>query len=140
MSDRFFLDTNVIVYLFDPASPQKADRAALLLRHAKRTGKGAISYQVIQEFFNVARKHSQGPMGANEALRFLAEVLEPLCAVHSSPALFRRAIQLVERFQLHWYDALVVAGALEAQCKILYSEDFQSGQKFDGLEVLNPFL
>lgn len=140
MSDRFFLDTNVLFYLFDPSSPKKSAQAANLLRLARQTGMGAISYQVVQEFFNVAHKRSQGPMGLKEAEEFLGAVLLPLCAVHSSAVLFHTAIRLVDRFHVQWYDALIVAGALEAECGILYSEDFQNGQTFDGVEVRNPFL
>lgn len=140
MNDKFFLDTNVVFYLFDESSPQKSERAALLLRDGLVTGKGVISYQVVQEFFNVAHKRSQGPMRLDEAEHFLSTVLRPLCVVHSSPALFHKALQLVDRFRLQWYDGLILAGALEARCGILYSEDFQNGQKFDGLEIRNPFL
>jgi predicted nucleic acid-binding protein len=140
MSDRFFLDTNIIVYSFDQSSAQKADVADRLLRQGLLTQKGVISYQVVQEFFNVARRRSQGPMRIEEAEHFLSTVLGPLCIIHSSPALFHKALQLIDRFHLQWYDALIVAGALEAKCGILYSEDFQHGQKFDGLEIRNPFL
>jgi predicted nucleic acid-binding protein len=140
MNDRFFLDTNVIFYLFDQSSPGKAEQAGLLIRRAMETQKGVVSYQVVQEFFKVARKRSQGPMGLEDAEHFLSTVLLPLCIVHSSPALFYKALQLVDRFQLQWYDSLIVAGAFEAKCGILYSEDFQNGQRFDDLEVRNPFL
>jgi predicted nucleic acid-binding protein len=140
MNDRFFLDTNVVFYSFEQSSPHKSDQAALLLRHGLVTRKGAISYQVVQEFFSVAYKRSRGPMRLEEAEQFLSTVLRPLCVVHSSPALFHKALQLVDRFRLQWYDGLIVAGALEAKCGILYSEDFQNGQKFDDLQVRNPFL
>jgi predicted nucleic acid-binding protein len=140
MNDNFFLDTNIIVYMLAPESPLKAEVADRLVRQALLTRKGAISYQVVQEFFNVARRRSQGPMPIEEAEHFLSTVLGPLCIIHSSPALFHRALQLVDRFQLQWYDGLIVAGALEAKCGILYSEDFQNGQKFDDLEIRNPFL
>jgi predicted nucleic acid-binding protein len=99
-----------------------------------------VSYQVVQEFFNVARRRSPGPMRLAEAEHFLSAVLIPLCTIHSSPALFHKALQLVERFQTQWYAALIVASALQARCGILYSEDFQNGQKFDDLEIRNPFM
>jgi predicted nucleic acid-binding protein len=140
MKDNFFLDTNIIFYSFDQSSARKAEVADRLLREGLLTRKGAISYQVVQEFFNVARRRSPGPMSLAEAEHFLSTVLSRLCIVHSSPALFHKALQLVERFQLHWYDSLIVAGALEAKCGILYSEDFQDRQKFDDLEIRNPFL
>ena len=140
MSDRYFLDTNVIVYLFDQEQGRKAEQAALLIREGLLTGKGAISYQVVQEFFNVAHKRSAAAMRLEEAEQFLGTVLRPLCIVHSSPALFHKALQIVDRFRLQWYDSLIVAAASEARCGILYSEDFQTGKKFDDVEVRNPFL
>jgi predicted nucleic acid-binding protein len=79
-------------------------------------------------------------MRLEQAEQFLSSVLRPLWVIHSSPPLFLKALQILERFRLQWYDALVVAGAVEAKCRILYSEDFQHGQKFDDLEVRNPFL
>lgn len=140
MSDRFFLDTNIFVYAFDVLAVSKADVSERLIRAAVDSGKGVISYQVVQEFFNVNYRRFPKPMHIVEAEQYLSTVLRPLCVVHSSPALFRKALQLVDRFRLHWYDGLIVGGALEAKCGILYSEDFQNGQKFDDLEIRNPFL
>jgi predicted nucleic acid-binding protein len=140
MNDRFFLDTNILVYSFDQSTSRKTDEADRLINQGLTTGKGVISYQVVQEFFNVAYRRFPEPMHLEEAEQFLTSVLRPLWTVHSSPALFFRALQILERFHVQWYDALIVAGALEAKCGILYSEDFQNGQKFDDLEIRNPFL
>lgn len=140
MSDRFFLDTNIFVYSFDQSAPRKTEVANRLISRAFATGGGVISYQVVQEFFNVAYRRFPEPMHLEQAEQFLSTVLRPLWAVHSSPTLCFRALQILERFQLQWYDTLIVAGALEAKCRILYSEDFQNGQKFDDLEIRNPFL
>ena len=99
-----------------------------------------ISYQVVQEFFNVAYRRFPEPMHVEQAEHFLASVLRPLWTVDSSPALCIKALWIHDRFHIQWYDALIVAGALKAECGILYSEDFQNGQKFDFLEIRNPFL
>jgi predicted nucleic acid-binding protein len=140
MNDRFFLDTNIFVYSFDQTNPQKTERADQLISQAVATGKGVISYQVVQEFFNVAYRRFPKPMQLDQAEQFLTSVLRPLWTVYSSPALCLRALQILERFRLPWYDAVIVAAALEAKCGILYSEDFQNGQKFNDLEIRNPFL
>ncbi|HSZ20344.1 MAG TPA: PIN domain-containing protein [Candidatus Acidoferrum sp.] len=140
MNDRFFLDTNIFVYSFDQSTLQKAERADRLIHKALTTSKGIISFQVVQEFFNVAYRRFPEPMRFDQAENYLASVLRPLWTVNSSPALCIKAIQILERFRVQWYDALIVAGALKAECGILYSEDFQNGQKFDDLEVRNPFL
>jgi len=139
MNDRFFLDTNILVYSFDQSTTRKSAEADRLIKQALTTGKGVISYQVVQEFFNVAYRRFPEPMHLEQAEQFLATVLRPLWAVYSSPSLYLRALQILDRFRLQWYDALIVAGALEAKCGILYSEDFQNGQRVGDLEIRNPF-
>lgn len=139
MNDRFFLDTNIFVYSFDHSSAHKAESSERLIAKAIATGKGAISYQVVQEFFNVAYRRFPEPMGLEQSEQFLTAVLRPLWIVHSSPALCLKALRILDRHHLQWYDALIIAGAIEAKCGILYSEHFQNGQKFQDLEVLNPF-
>lgn len=140
MRDRFFLDTNVFVYSFDSRAPEKARRASQLILRAVDTRKGAISYQVAQEFFNVALRRFAHPMTVAEAEQYLATIFGPLMLVHSSQALYGEALRLSGRYRLSWYDALIVAAAIEARCEVLYTEDLQHGQRFEKLRVENPFV
>lgn len=140
MNGRFFLDTNVFVYSFDKSAPAKARRALQLIRGAIETRKGIVSYQVVQEFFNVALRRFAKPMTIADAEQYLSTVFHPLMAIQSSQALYGEALRLNDRFRLSWYDSLVVAAALEGQCSVLYSEDLQSGQRFGALQIQNPFL
>ncbi|MGA2205223.1 MAG: PIN domain-containing protein [Terracidiphilus sp.] len=140
MSDRFFLDTNIFVYSFDQGAPAKARRAAQLIRDALTTQKGVISYQVVQEFFNVALKRFSQPMQPADAGQYLIAVFRPLLAVHSSQALYAEALVLHAQSGLSWYDSLIVSAAIQARCGILFSEDLQHGQRFGSLQVRNPFL
>jgi predicted nucleic acid-binding protein len=140
MSDRFFLDTNVFVYRFDEGAPEKKRRSAVLIRHALATNEGVISFQVVQEFLSLAFRRLDPPMSSTEAEQFLAMTLGPLLAIQSSHVLYWQALHLSRRFSLSWYDSLIVAAALEANCRILYTEDLQHNQKFDNLRVQNPFL
>jgi predicted nucleic acid-binding protein len=139
MNDRFFLDTNVFVYSFDRSAPAKARRAAQLIGRAVETRKGIVSYQVAQEFFNVALRRFAQAMSAADAEQYLATVFRPLMVVHSSLALYGEALRLAHRYHLSWFDSLIVAGALEGQCSILYTEDFRDGQQFGELRIENPF-
>ncbi len=139
MSGNFFLDTNIFVYTFDPTASAKARRAQQLIREALATRRGLISYQVVQEFFNVALKRFVQPMSVAEAEQYLATVFRPLLAVHSSPALYLEALTLSGKHGMSWYDALIVAAASASQCEILYSEDLQHGRKVEGLRIQNPF-
>jgi predicted nucleic acid-binding protein len=101
-----------------------------------RNQKGISSYQVVQEFFNVALQ----PMRADEAERYLNTVSRPLLSIHSSQALYLEALHLQSRYHLSWYDSLVVAAAIQADCELLLTEDLQHGQRFAKLRIENPFL
>jgi len=140
MSARFFLDTNIFAYTFDTKAPAKAKRAARLIRQAADTGEGIVSYQVVQEFFNVAFRRFSQPMNVAEAEQYLITVFRPMLAIHSSPALYVEALRVTGKYRLPWYDSLIVAAALQAECGILYSEDFQHGRELEGLRIENPFV
>jgi predicted nucleic acid-binding protein len=140
MSGRFFIDTNILVYAFDFKSPAKAKRASQIIRLAANTGEGIISYQVVQEFFNVAFRRFSEPMTAAEGEQYLTTVLRPLLAINASPALYFKALQILEKHRTSWYDSLIVAAALEGKCEKIYSEDFQHGRKIESLSIENPFL
>lgn len=140
MNGKFFLDTNIFVYSFDSASPKKAERARQLILQAIKTRNGIVSYQVVQEFFNVALRRFAKPMAVGDAEQYLSTTFRPLLSVHSSQALYGEALRIAGQFKLSWYDALIVTSAIEGKCAMLYSEDLQHGQRFGSLQVANPFL
>src|ERR1700693_3361159 len=140
MSGRFFLDTNIFVYAFDARSPAKAKRASQLIRQAADTGNGVVSYQVVQEFFNVAFRRFRHPMNVAEAEQYLITVFRPLLAVQSSATLYVEAMRLAGKNRWSWYDCLIVAAAVQCECAILYTEDLQHGKEIEGMRIENPFL
>lgn len=140
MNGRFFLDTNIFVYSFDRTSSGKARIAAKLVRKAIENGKGVISYQVVQEFLNVALRRFAKPMSASEAGQYLTTILRPLWTVQPSAPLLTEGLRLHEEHRLGWYDSLIVAAALESECEILYCEDLRHGRRFGDLQIKNPFL
>jgi predicted nucleic acid-binding protein len=139
MSARFFLDTNILVCSFDANSPKKAAQARKLIRRAIETRSGIVSYQVVQEFFNVALRRFAKPMSGADAEQYLSTTFRPLLSVHSSIALYGEALRVGARFRLPWYDLLIVASAIEGQCDVLFSEDFQDGQQIGNVTISNPF-
>jgi predicted nucleic acid-binding protein len=139
MSDRIFLDTNVFVYALSKSVPSKQVIASGLIKQAIESGKGTISFQVVQEFFNVAFRRFTPPMALAEAEQLLAVTFRPLLAVQSSFGLYVRALQLTRNHSISWYDSLLIAAALESDCGVFYTEDLQHGQKFSDLRVVNPF-
>lgn len=137
MSVEGFLDTNVFVYMLDDTDEVKRRRAGQLVRHSIETGNGCVSFQVVQETLNVATKKLG--FSAGDAGTLLASVLEPLWTVYPSADLYARGLALRDRYGFSFYDAMIVAGAIQSGCIRLYSEDFQHGQRIESLTIENPF-
>jgi len=98
-------------------------------------GNAAASYQVVQEFLNVAPVKLATPISEQSARRYLATVFRNLHIVSPSFGLISDAMDIRLRCRISWYDSLIVAAALEAKCSVLYSEDFQHGMRFGDLKV-----
>ncbi len=139
MSDKAFLDTNVFVYSYDERDPVKQSIAGDLIRSYAVSGEATISFQVIQEFFNIVMFRIPARMPHNDAQQYLNTAFRPMHIVPSSLTLVSDAIRIQERYRLSWYDSLIVAAAQEAGCALLYSEDFQHGQQFGSVTVRDPF-
>lgn len=136
MSDRAFLDTNVLVYLFDQDSPEKKRRAREIL--SAEAPQAVISTQVLQEFYvSVTRKLGR-PLpeaDAEAAVRDLAHL-----DVHTVDVeMVVSAVARSRKDRLSLWDSLVVETALRAGCRRLLTEDMQDGQVFGVLRVENPF-
>ena len=137
MSAEDFIDTNVLVYLFDETDADKRQRAESIVHRSLESGTGCISYQVVQEtMYVVTRKLGASP---DTARRLLDDVLVPLWQVNPSPTLYRRALNLQVQHGFSFYDSLIVAASLEAGCVRLYTEGLQHGQQIQDLTVQNPF-
>jgi predicted nucleic acid-binding protein len=127
-----FLDSNVLLYLLS-GEHAKADRAEALVQRG-----GVISVQVLNEFAAVAtRKLAMSLRDVREIL----STIRRICVVRPlSLETHDIGLDLAERYHLSIYDALIIAAALLAECKTLYSEDMQHGQKIEGVTIQNPFL
>lgn len=139
MSDRYFLDTNIFIYTFDPRTPEKQSICRELIVDALATQNGLISCQVVQEFLNVATRKFKQPLSDKDCLRYLASVLGPLCEIFPSIQLYRDAIEISASWKYAFYDSLIIAGALNAGCTSIYTEDMQHGQTVKDLRIVNPF-
>lgn len=128
-----FADTNVVVYALGATDPRK-DRAIDLL-----AGAPVISTQVLNEFVAVLRRKR---LLADDKITTAVDDVVRWCRVVTVEMIhIKSALDLMIKYQLSYYDALIVATALEAACVTLYSEDMQHGQIFEGrLQVINPFL
>lgn len=133
-----FVDTNVLLYAYDTAAGQRHDRAADLVARLWRERRGAISVQVLQEFFVNATQKVAAPLtpeGAIDRLRSLSR-----WRVHSPLADdVVAAASWSQRHQLSFWDAMIVRSAAELHCGTLWSEDLNDGQLIEGVYVRNPF-
>jgi predicted nucleic acid-binding protein len=131
------LDSNVLVYALSdaPSERKKRNTAATLLREQDF----GTSYQVLMETWVVATRKMAKPIPEEKVAVFLDRVLAFPC-VPGAADLYRQAFRLSRRYEIHPYDAAIVAAAQELGAHTLYSEDLSDGQEYDGVKVLNPFL
>lgn len=138
MSVNRFFDTNVVVYAYDSSDPVRQSKAQQTLTDAVTHGDGAVSTQVFGEFFHtvVVRKNL---MTRVEALRIITTLEAGLQVEAITPSLVKEAILIHQRYQLRYWDSLIVATALHCGCAKLVSEDLNDGQDYGGVVVSNPF-
>jgi len=135
MNAEFFLDTNVVAYAFDAAAPLKRSRARELMLKPN----WVVSWQVIQEFSNLALHKFAIRMTPSDLSEYLDLVLWPHCAIFPGPEIYRSATTLHSQTQYRFYDCLIVSAALASGASVLLSEDLQEGRVIGGLTIRNPF-
>ena len=131
---RNFLDSNIVLYYYTKTEPNKRLVAGSLLLDSDVT----LSTQVLSEVSNVLRKKFKWDWDSIEPIFQELRRLFPIVVVNAET--IERAISLAKRTQYQYYDCLVLSSAIESNCSILYSEDFQHNQVVDGVRIVNPFL
>jgi len=139
MNGKFFLDTNILVYTFDATAPAKQQIARELVSTALHLQHGVISYQVVQEFLNVATRKFSPALTLTDANIYLNKVLMPLCELFPCMSYYSKALEISERWGFSLYDSLIVTASLKTGCETLYTEDLQHGQVIQSLTIINPF-
>ena len=138
MSDRAFLDTNIVVYLFDDDSPERQARAAEILRADGETMELVLSTQVLQEFYVAVTRKLERPLAEEDALIAVRSLIE-LTVTQLDSDMIVSAIELSQAHTVSFWDALIVQAALSSGCQRLLTEDMQDGRRFGELLVENPF-
>ena len=133
-----FCDTNVLVYAYNPDEGLKHESAAEVVNRLWDSGEGALSIQVLQEFFVMTTRKQQIPV-APEVARRNIEILTTWRLFAPAAADVLEAIDASVRWQISFWDAMLVTAAQKVGARVLWSEDLNAGQRFDGLEVRNPF-
>ena len=140
MADRDFFDTNVLVYAIDYRDPEKQTRARALLTDAIENNTGALSTQVLSEFFTVSTSRRRVPQPLSPAdARLIVEQISVMPVIGVDLSLVRRAIDTSQRYGISYWDGLIIAAAERAGCTRLISQDLNAGQTYNGVVVVNPF-
>jgi predicted nucleic acid-binding protein len=133
-----FVDTNVLIYAHDLSSGPKHTQARGLIEELWQSEEGCLSVQVLQEFYvNVTQKVAK-PLATEVAAQIIADL--SVWQIHR-PGVedVLDAIRLQDRHQLHFWDAMIIASAVQLGCQTLWTEDLNPGQVYDQVTVLSPF-
>lgn len=133
---RYFVDSNVLLYPHDFTHPAKRAQAKLWINWLWDNSCGALSWQVLQEFYwNAIRKFGVEPELARQRVRLMSQWKPPDVTI----GLVERAWHWTDQAQVSFWDALILAAAERTRCRFLLSEDFQANRKYGSVTVLNPF-
>ncbi len=135
---RVFVDTNLWVYRLDQREPQKGQFTKNWLRQLVQNDEIVISTQVLIELRAVMARKLHPAISTSEARKAL-KALADFEVVPTDTALVLDAHELAAANQIAWFDALILEAAIRSHCSVLYSEDFNVGRHFEGLEIRNPF-
>lgn len=137
MNDKYFFDTNVLVYMQDASEPVKQQIARTLFATHCDKGNAIISTQCLQEFYNVlAYKLKLDKATVKNQVTVFSENLP---VVNITPSIIENAIDINIQTKFSFWDSLMLSAANYAKCSVLYSEDLNDGQIVDGVTIRNPF-
>jgi predicted nucleic acid-binding protein len=137
MSAPHFLDSNILVYAWDEEDPHKHKIAKALTAKAVQ-GELAISAQVLAELASILIQKYSSTFSNRDILTIL-DSLKPVQLIKSDAEMVRRAVEAHEAFGIHFYDGMIIAAAERAGSRKIYSEDLNVGQKYFGIEIVDPF-
>jgi predicted nucleic acid-binding protein len=137
MADKYFVDTNILLYAHDATAGVKRVRALNLLEHLWTTGRGVISTQVLQELCINLRRKLKTPLQFDQIRHLVQDYSSWEVVVNTSDSVIQ-ALEIEVRYKLSFWDALIVQAAETAGASVLYSEDLSDGQKYGAVEVVNP--
>ncbi len=138
MNAKIFIDTNIFVYAFDSSEKEKQNIAQNLLNKNGMSGEIVLSTQVLQEFFVTVTRKLKEPLSIDDARKTI-QFFSVYPLVQINPKLILKAIERHQKESFSFWDALIVEAALQANCKILLSEDMQNERQIGKLKILNPF-
>lgn len=139
MSDKCFVDTNILMYAHDAAAGAKHERAKALVEELWRERTGVVSTQVLQELTVNLRRKAGKPLDPAATREVIVDYLTWQVVVNSGESILQ-ALDLEQRYRISFWDALIVHAVEASGASVLYSEDLSNGQRYGGVEVVNPLV
>lgn len=139
MAEKYFVDTNILIYAHDRAAGMKHERARQLIERLWTNGQGVLSTQVLQELCVNLRRKVANPISVDELRGLIRDYLS-WEIVTNSPEAVIQALEIEVRYQTSFWDALILQAAEQAGAAALYSEDLAGKQRYGAVQVVNPLV
>ena|SRR5580698_7132047 len=137
MTEKYFVDTSILVYAYDRAAGLKHERARQLVERLWASGQGVLSTQVLQELCINLRRKVTPPLPLH-VIRGLVQDYLSWETVVNTPASVLEALEIEVRYQTSFWDALILQAAETSGAAVLYTEDLNAGQRYGAIQVINP--
>jgi predicted nucleic acid-binding protein len=137
MSDKSFVDTNILVYAHDRTTGLKHERAKALIEKLWDSGGGVLSTQVLQELCVNLRRKTARPLSVEETRRLVQDYSSWDIVVNTAESVLQ-ALSIEMRYKISFWDALILHAAGISSATVLYSEDIAAGQTYGSVRVVNP--
>ena len=135
---KVFFDTNILVYAYDRRDPDKQERAFNIIADGISNENGIVSAQVLGEFYNATTRRVSNPLPEEVAGQAI-DLFATLPVIDIDLGLVQRAMGTCNRYRISYWDSLIIAAAEKAGCTQIFSEDFNTGQTYHDILVVNPF-
>ncbi|HKN15580.1 MAG TPA: PIN domain-containing protein [Candidatus Sulfotelmatobacter sp.] len=139
MADKYFVDTNILIYAHDRSSGIKHQRARRTIERLWESGQGVLSTQVLQELCVNLRREVARPVSLEELRKLVRDYMSWEIVVNTSDAVLQ-ALEIQERHRTSFWDALILQAAEQSGAAVLYSEDLTVSQNYGPVQVVNPLI
>ena len=137
MAQKYFVDTNILIYAHDRAAGSKHDRARQVLDRLWTSGEGVLSTQVLQELCINLRRKVAHTLPVEEIRQLIQDYLSWEIVVNTPESVIQ-ALEIEVRYKISFWDALLLHAAESSGAAILYSEDLSARQHYGSVQVVNP--
>ncbi len=139
MTDRTFVDTNILVYAHDLDAGKKHGLAKRVVTELWENRSGVLSTQVIQEFYVTLTRKIPAPLKKSTVIRIIKSFLNWEIVINDAPIILQ-ACEIEETYNLSFWDALIVSAAYSRNVTTILTEDLNHGQRVEGILIVNPFM